>query len=41
MGEATFIGDQLHFDRPSAERLGRGMFNKMVELKLIKGKFVN
>ncbi|MBQ8457327.1 MAG: polysaccharide deacetylase [Prevotella sp.] len=35
---ATFIGDQLHFDRPTAERLGKGMYNKMVELKLIKGK---
>ena len=35
---ATFIGDQLHFDRPTAERLGRGMYNKMVELKLVKGK---
>lgn len=38
MGEATFIGDQLHFDRPTAERLGRGMYNKMIDLKLIKGK---
>lgn len=36
--EATFIGDQLHFDRPTAERLGRGMYNKMLDLKLIKGK---
>lgn len=36
--EATFIGDQLHFDRSTAERLGRGMFNKMIDLKLIKGK---
>ena len=36
--EATFIGDQLHFDRPTAERLGRGMYNKMIDLKLIKGK---
>ncbi|MBQ6549329.1 MAG: polysaccharide deacetylase [Prevotella sp.] len=36
--EATFIGDQLHFDRSTAERLGRGMFNKMLDLKLIKGK---
>ena len=38
MGEATFIGDQLHFDRPTAERLGRGMYNKMLDLKLLKGK---
>lgn len=38
--EATFIGDQLHFDRSTAERLGRGMFNKMLDLKLIKGKHV-
>ena len=38
MGEAPFIGDQLHFDRPTAERLGRGMYNKMIDLKLIKGK---
>ena len=36
--EATFIGDQLHFDRPTAERLGRDMFNKMLDLKLLKGK---
>lgn len=35
--DATFIGDQLHFDRPTAERLGRGMYNKMLDLKLIKG----
>ena len=35
--DATFIGDQLHFDRPTAERLGRAMYNKMVDLKLIKG----
>ncbi len=33
---ATFIGDQLHFDRPTAERLGRGMYNKMLDLKLLK-----
>lgn len=36
VGEATFIGDQLHFDRQTAERLGQGMFNKMTELKLIR-----
>lgn len=33
---ATFIGDQLHFDRPTAERLGRAMYNKMLDLKLIR-----
>lgn len=38
--KATFIGDQLHFDRPTAERLGRCMYNKMVDLKLIKGKHI-
>ena len=38
MVEATFIGNQLHFDRPTAERLGRGMYNKIIDLKLIKGK---
>ena len=38
--DATFIGDQLHFDRPTAERLGRSMYNKMLDLKLIKGKRV-
>lgn len=38
MGEGSFIGDQLHFDCPTAERLGNGMFDKMVELKLIKVK---
>ena len=37
---ATFIGDQLHFDRPTAERLGRAMYNKMLDLKLLKGKRV-
>lgn len=34
--DATFIGDQLHFDRPTAERLGRSMYDKMLELKLLK-----
>lgn len=38
--EATFIGDQLHFDRSTAERLGRGMFNKMLDLKLLRGKHI-
>ena len=36
LDEGTFIGDQLHFDCPTAERLGNAMFDKMVELKLIK-----
>ena len=36
LDNATFIGDQLHFDRPTAERLGRGMYNKMLDLKLVK-----
>lgn len=35
LGEGTFIGDQLHFDCQTAERLGNGMFEKMVELNLI------
>lgn len=34
--DATFIGDQLHFDRPTAERLGHSMYDKMLELKLLK-----
>lgn len=34
--DATFIGDQLHFDRPTAERLGQAMYDKMKELKLVK-----
>lgn len=34
----TFIGDQLHFDRNCAERLGIGMYNKMVDLGLISGE---
>lgn len=34
----TFIGDQLHFDSNCAERLGIGMYNKMVELGLISGE---
>jgi len=38
--DATFIGDQLHFDRPTAERLGRSMYNKMLDLKLLKGRRV-
>ena len=33
----TFVGDQLHFDSNCAERLGIGMYNKMVELGLISG----
>lgn len=33
----TFIGDRLHFDSNCAERLGIGMYNKMVELGLING----
>lgn len=34
--DATFIGDLLHFDRPTAERLGHSMYDKMLELKLLK-----
>lgn len=34
----TFIGDQLHFDTNCAERLGIGMYNKMVDLGLINGE---
>lgn len=34
----TFIGDQLHFDSNCAERLGIGMYNKMVDLGLINGQ---
>ena len=34
--DATFIGDQLHFDRPTAERLGRAMYDKMMQLGLLK-----
>lgn len=34
----TFIGDQLHFDSNCAERLGIGMYNKMVELGLVSGQ---
>ena len=34
----SFIGDQLHFDSNCAERLGIGMYNKMVELGLISGE---
>ncbi len=33
----TFIGDQLHFDTNCAERLGIGMYNKMVDLGLVSG----
>ena len=34
----TFIGDDLHFDANCAERLGIGMYNKMVDLGLISGE---
>ena len=34
----TFIGDDLHFDTNCAERLGIGMYNKMVELGLVDGE---
>lgn len=34
----TFIGDDLHFDANCAERLGVGMYNKMVDLGLISGE---
>ena len=34
----TFIGDQLHFDANCAERLGIGMYNKMVDLGLVSGE---
>ncbi|MBR1548204.1 MAG: hypothetical protein IJ637_05705, partial [Prevotella sp.] len=34
----TFIGDQLHFDTNCAERLGIGMYNKMVALGLVNGE---
>lgn len=33
---ATFIGDQLHFDRSTAERLGRSMYSKMYDLRLCR-----
>ena len=33
----TFIGDQLHFDANCAERLGIGMYNKMIEQNIIEG----
>lgn len=34
----TFIGDNLHFDTNCAERLGIGMYNKMVDLGLVSGE---
>ena len=34
----SFIGDQLHFDTNCAERLGIGMYNKMIDLQLINGE---
>lgn len=34
----TFIGDNLHFDTNCAERLGIGMYNKMVDLGLVNGE---
>ena len=34
----TFIGDDLHFDTNCAERLGIGMYNKMVDLGLVSGE---
>ena len=34
----TFIGDNLHFDKNCAERLGIGMYNKMVDQGLVSGE---
>ena len=36
VNDATFIGDQLHFDRATAERFGQEMYNKILDLCRIR-----
>lgn len=38
MNDAHLRSDNLHFDAPWTEYLGRQMFNKLVELKLVEGQ---
>ena len=37
MSDVTLRSDNLHFDGPSTEYLGKQMYNKLVELKLVDG----
>lgn len=41
MSDAGLLPDQLHFDSTSTEYLGKMMFNKLVELKLVKASPLN
>jgi len=38
MQNSTLLSDNLHFDREATEYLGKMMYNKLVELKLVKGR---
>ncbi|MCM1140380.1 MAG: sialate O-acetylesterase [Muribaculum sp.] len=38
ISDAGLRGDALHFDGPWTEYVGKMMFNKLVDLKLVKGK---
>lgn len=40
MSDASLRSDALHFDSASTDYLGRMMYNKLVELKLVDGKTV-
>ena len=41
MSDAGLRSDNLHFDGPWTEYLGRKMFNKLVELQLVDGEMVD
>lgn len=41
MSDVTLRSDNLHFDGPSTEYLGKMMYNKMVELGLVEGEKVD
>lgn len=40
MSDVTLRSDNLHFDGPATEYLGKQMYNKLVELGLVDGKLV-
>ena len=40
MSEVTLRSDNLHFDGPATEYLGKMMYNKLVELNLVEGETV-
>ncbi|MBO7139860.1 MAG: hypothetical protein J6W19_04725 [Prevotella sp.] len=41
MSEVTLRSDNLHFDGPATEYLGKMMYNKLVELNLVEGEIVD